>query len=84
MSGAAAKAAKKATNEDRARSVGPSRPEKATMASVVASAMEPTPTGLMSCRCPRLYSMCGGLRPKGLLTTRSATMEPTQATATME
>ena len=38
---------------------------------------------LMSYKCARLNSMCAGLNPNGLLTTRSATSAPTQLTATM-
>jgi len=41
----------------------------------------PTPTGLMSYRCARLNSMYLGLRPSGLLITRSATSAPIQPAA---
>ena len=46
--------------------------------------MAPTPTGLMSYRCARLNSMPFGLRPSGLLTTRSATTAMIHAMAMLE
>ncbi len=49
-----------------------------------ASAIAPTPTGLMSYRWARLNSMPGGDRPSGLLTKRSATTAMIQAMAMLE
>ena len=46
--------------------------------------MEPTPTGLMSYRCARLNSIPLGLRPSGLLMTKSATTVMIQAMAMLE
>ncbi|MDT4883905.1 hypothetical protein FQZ97_1199960 [compost metagenome] len=51
------------------------------MDSAEARPMAPTPTGLMSYRWARLNSMPGGLQPRGLLITRSATTAMIQAMA---
>ena len=60
-------------NADSACIVVPSAPVNAAMPATVAANMAPTPTGLMSYRCARLNSIPAGLRPSGLLITRSAT-----------
>ena len=53
------------------------------MDKVAASIMDTSPTGLTSYKCARLNSMPRGLRPRGLLMTKSATSAPTQAIATL-
>ena len=49
-----------------------------------AETIETMPTGLKSYRCARRNSMPGGLRPIGLLMTKSATSAPIHASATCE
>ena len=62
----------------------PNSPRCAVIDSSDASAIAPTPTGLMSYRWARLNSMPGGDRPSGLLITRSATTAIIQAIAMLE
>lgn len=70
-----------AITAENASAVGPITPRCAVIDTTEASAMAPTPTGLMSYRWARLNSMPGGLRPRGLLTIRSATTAMIQAMA---
>ena len=84
MSGAVTKATAIAITAENACASGPNTPRCALMDTADASAIAPTPTGLMSYRWARLNSMPGGDRPSGLLTTRSATTAMIQAMAMLE
>jgi hypothetical protein len=81
ISGAVTKAVPSAISAEKACAIGPKTPRCAVIERAEASAMAPTPTGLMSHRCARLNSMPGGERPSGLLMTRSATTAIIQAIA---
>jgi hypothetical protein len=81
ISGAAANAVPSAISAEKACAVRPKAPRCALMDSTEASAIAPTPTGLMSHRCARLNSIPGGDSPSGLFTTRSATTAIIQAMA---
>ena len=73
-----------AINAENACASSPKKPRCAVTDSREASAIAPTPTGLMSYRCARLNSMPLGERPSGLLMTRSATTAIIQAMAMLE
>ncbi len=80
-SGDTTSAVPSAMSAEKACASGPKTPRCAVIDSTEASAIAPTPTGLMSHRCARLNSMPGGDRPSGLLMTRSATTAIIQAMA---
>jgi hypothetical protein len=80
-SGATSIATPAAIMADHAWASGPKAPRCAATDSTEATPIAPTPTGLMSTRCARRNSMPGGLRPSGLLITRSATTAMIQAIA---
>ena len=84
MSGAVTNATAIAITAENACGSGPNSPRCALMDRIDASAIAPTPTGLMSYRCARLNSMPLGDRPSGLLMTRSATTDMIQAMAMLE
>ncbi len=73
-----------AITAEKACASGPNAPRCAAIDRQDASAMAPTPTGLMSYRWARLNSIPGGDRPSGLLITRSATTAMIQAMARLE
>ena len=73
-----------AISAENACASSPKKPRYAVTDRMEASAMAPTPTGLMSYRCARLNSMPLGERPSGLLMTRSATTAIIQAMAMLE
>ena len=73
-----------ATTAEKALKSAPKKPKYAITDKAEASAIDPTPTGLMSYKCARLNSIPFGLRPSGLLITRSATTVMIQAMAMLE
>ena len=81
MSGEVISAVPNAITAENACAIGPKKPRCAVIDSAEASAIAPTPTGLMSHKCARLNSMPGGESPSGLLMTRSATTAIIQAMA---
>jgi hypothetical protein len=66
---------------DQACAIGPNAPRCAAMLSTEAMPIAPTPTGFTSYRWARRNSMPLGLKPSGLLITRSATTAMIQAMA---
>ena len=73
-----------ATSAENACASAPKMPKYAAIDKIDASAMAPTPTGLMSYKWARLNSMPLGDKPSGLLITKSATTAIIQAMAMLE